>query len=332
MSAGLAGSREAGRGEAGPASGPDAMDGLIAIDKPAGPTSHDVVTMVRRRLRPRRAGHLGTLDPAASGLLVVALGAATRCIPVWQGGAKTYEADIRFGVVTATQDLSGETLESRDTAGLTEAAARAAARALSGALLQTPPMVSAVHHEGERLYAIARRGETVERRARPITVEPWEWLAFDPPQARVRIRCSAGTYVRTLAHDLGQALGCGAALAGLRRLRSEPFSLERSVTLDEIARLEPAVLFARAGTPLSDALAGLATLALDEAEQALLSHGGRPRRAREPEHAAWIERGARSLVLRDAGGRPLALGELRASGDDAVLICPQVVFPWAVRA
>jgi tRNA pseudouridine55 synthase len=309
---------------------PPQRDGVLAIDKPVGVTSHDVVAEVRRRLHQRRAGHLGTLDPAASGLLVIALGAATRCIPIWQGGEKTYDAGIRFGVTTDSQDLTGATLATRDVSGLTEAGVREAALALSGELMQIPPMVSAVHHQGERLYAIARRGETVERTPRAVRVAPWEWLSFALPEARVRIRCSAGTYIRTLAHDLGEALGCGAALAGLRRLRSEPFALDRSVTLDDLGRLTPDEVWAAAGIPLTDALRHCPQLRLDASECALLAHGGRPRRASDPALTALIGLGPRTVVLCDAQGEPLALGEV-ASEATEVVIMPQTVFPWAVR-
>lgn len=311
---------------------PSPGDGLIALDKPIGVTSHDVVAAVRRRLKVRRAGHLGTLDPAASGLLMVAIGAATRCISMWQGGEKTYDAVIRFGITTTSQDLTGETLATHDASGLTEREVRAAAEALSGEQSQIPPMVSAVHHQGERLYAIARRGETVERAPRPIRVAPWEWQSFDLPEARVRIRCSAGTYVRTLAHDLGDALGCGAALAGLRRLRSEPFTLERSVTLEELGRLTPDQVWEKGGIALSLALRHCPQLRLDDSECALLAHGGRPQRPLDEALAGLIGLGARSLVLCGPDGEPLALGEVRASAPGTALICPQTVFPWAACA
>src|SRR5258706_301917 len=211
--------------------------GLLAMDKPVGVTSHDVVDLVRRRLRAKGAGHLGTLDPGASGLLMIALGAATRCSTVWQGGEKTYEATIRFGVTTSTQDLQGEVEIERPTDALNEPAVRDASAAFTGGLLQVPPMMSALKVGGQRLYRLARRGETVEREARPIRVAEWTWLSFQLPQARCRIRCSGGTYRRTLAHDLGEGLGTGAALRALRRLRSEPFDLERASRLRDLDQL-----------------------------------------------------------------------------------------------
>ena len=312
-----------------PPAGADAWAGLLLIDKPVGVTSHDVVIRVRRRLRAPGAGHLGTLDPAASGLLVVAMGAATRAIQVWQGGEKTYEGTILFGVVTATQDLQGEVLERRPV-GADEAAVRAAARAFVGELDQVPPMVSALKVGGRRLHRLARRGLTVERAPRRVRVVSWEWLGFDLPEARFRVRCSSGTYVRTLAHDLGATLGCGAALKALRRTRSEPFDLERALPSRELDALAPAAALARAGVPLDQALEVLPAVILDPAATAAIGTGGRPIVA-----APGLPRlgGDRSVVLRDQEGRALALGELQPHGDDPALAvaCPHVVFPWAVR-
>jgi tRNA pseudouridine55 synthase len=309
------------------AAGPD---GLLLLDKPAGPTSHDAVLRVRRRFADRGAGHLGTLDPAASGLLVVALGAATRCIPVWQGGAKTYEATLRLGVVTASQDLDGAVLETHPVT-VNAADLRRECAGLVGDIEQVPPMVSALKHGGERLHAIARRGETVERAPRRVRIETWDWLGFELPEATFRVRCSGGTYVRTLAHDLGRRLGCGAALARLRRLRSEPFDVERAVTLDELDRLGPEQAWAHAGVPLDRALDVLPEVTLDAAAEEALGHGRpveAPRGALAP---AALGGGPRSVVLRDAAGRALALGEAREAGGGRIEVHPRVVLPWAVR-
>lgn len=307
--------------------------GLLAVDKPAGMTSHDVVERVRRRLQAKGAGHLGTLDPGASGLLLLALGAATRCVPVWQGGEKTYQATLRFGVVTSSQDLQGEVLE-RFPVDLDEARVRAASRAFVGELEQVPPMVSALKVGGERLYRLARRGEVVERAPRPVRVTEWTWIDFDLPVARFRVRCSGGTYVRTLAHDLGQCLGCGAALEALRRLRSEPFGLERSVTLDDLDRSPAEEVLAAAGIPLDRALDVLPALTLDAAAAGQVGHGQAPKFERRAIEAAGVPLGAgpRSVVARDEYGRPLALGEIEAdpAHPGRVRLCPHVVFPWAV--
>lgn len=309
-----------------PADDASAWAGLLPVDKPAGPTSHDVLARVRRRLGVRTAGHLGTLDPGASGLLVVALGAATRCAAVWQGGTKTYEGTARFGIVTDTQDTQGRVLETRD--GLPdEAAVRAASASLTGERLQVPPMVSALKQGGRRLYELARRGETVERAPRPVRIEAWTWLSFAPPDAVFRVRCSGGTYVRTLVHDLGAALGCGAALASLRRLRSEPFDVEHACTLADLDAAAPEVL-ARHGVPLDRALEALPAVTLDGAGAEALGFG---RPCAVPPGAGPLAAGPRSVVLRDGAGRALALGELRLAADGGALAHPAVVFPWAVR-
>ncbi len=311
-----------------------AWSGLLAVDKPAGMTSHDVVVRVRDRLGIPGAGHLGTLDPGASGLLLVALGAATRCIPVWQGGEKTYEASLRFGVITSSQDLEGEVLERRPV-DLDEERVRAASRAFVGELSQVPPMVSALKVGGERLYRMARRGEVVERASRPVRVSEWTWASFALPEARFRVRCSGGTYVRTLAHDLGERLGCGAALGELRRLRSEPFGLERSVTLEELERDPAAQVLAQAGIPLDQALGVLPALILDPEAEIQVGHGQRPALERRALEQAGVPIGAgpRSVVARDAQGRALALGEIVAdpAHPGTLRLCPHVVFPWAAR-
>lgn len=306
--------------------------GLLRLDKPIGMTSHDVVDRVRRRLGLRGVGHLGTLDPGASGLLVLALGAATRCATIWQGGEKTYEATVRFGIETDTQDLEGRVLAERPVA-FDEARLREASLAFVGDLQQVPPMVSALKHRGERLYEIARRGETIERAARSIHVVAWEWRAVALPEATCRIRCSGGTYVRTLAHDLGAALGSGAAIASLRRLRSEPFEVEGALTIAELDVPAFDVVRSSAYVPLDRALETLPAIVLGEAAVARIARGNQAPLDRDAVGAASLAGGARSIVMRDTAGRALALGELIAdpAGADRVLARPHLVFPWAVR-
>ncbi|TMQ68545.1 MAG: tRNA pseudouridine(55) synthase TruB [Candidatus Eisenbacteria bacterium] len=321
-------------GAAAPAWGPESagalgFSGLLAVDKPVGVTSHDVVVKVRRRLKSPGAGHLGTLDPGASGLLLIALGAATRAIAVWQGGEKTYEGTALFGLTTTTQDIQGDVTERREVA-LSEEAVREASRAFAGTFDQIPPMVSALKVSGRRLHQLARRGVTVERRPRRVIVHAWEWIAFDLPRARFRVRCASGTYVRTLVHDLGQALGTGAALESLRRLRSEPFGLDHAVRLGDLDELPPHEVLAKAGRPLDESLAVLPAVTLEPAAALRIGAGGRPAVTRGD---APLGGGPRSVVLRDGAGHALALGELHAHPEDPALAiaCPRVVFPWAVR-
>lgn len=300
--------------------------GLLPVDKPTGVTSHDVVNQARRLLGVRGVGHLGTLDPAASGLLVLAVGAATRCVTVWQGGRKTYAGTARFGVTTDTQDLDGRVLATSDVRP-SEAQVREASRALTGDLFQVPPMVSALKRGGERLHVRARRGETVELEPRPIRVDAWRWLSFDGTEAQFEVDCSGGTYVRTLVHDLGAKLQCGAALAALRRLASQPFTLEQACPGDRLGAGAPEEVLARWGIPLDRALETLPAVVLDEQEAEAVGRGQGPRV--EP-GVATLGAGARSVVFRSADGRALALGELKREGD-GVHARPAVVFPWAVR-
>jgi tRNA pseudouridine55 synthase len=325
-------SRAAARSPVAPLPPAPETSGLLVVDKPAGPTSHDVVAIVRRALASPGAGHLGTLDPPATGLLLVALGAATRCIHLWQGGEKTYEATFSFGVETSTDDLAGEVTARREV-NVDEDAIRAATLPLTGDLLQVPPMVSALKVRGRRLHEMARAGLTVEREARPVRVSEWTWLEFRLPEARALIRCSGGTYVRALARDLGAALGCGAALSALRRLRSEPFGLEHAVTVDELRSETPAALWAKGGIPLASGLRSQPAFVITEEEGRKLAHGNPfPRPIEDFAVALGAMAPAESVVLWHAAGTPLALAEWRADPLDPALgwIRPRVVFPWAV--
>ena len=312
-----------------PASRSVNVSGLLIVDKPTGVTSHDVIDVVRRRFREKGAGHLGTLDPAASGLLAVALGAATRCVTVWQGGEKTYEATLRLGVTTKTQDTTGEVIHERPVL-VNEDQLREVSRQFEGDLMQVPPMVSALRVGGERLYRLARRGITVEREPRAVHIVSWEWLEFNLPLATFRVRCSGGTYVRTLAHDLGERLGTGAALHALRRVKSAPFDLSRSVTVRELYELDPEVAWSRAGIPLDRALESLPALVLDDSGVRAIGHGGVIELDAGQARALPLDGSPRSIVFRDPLGHALALGDVRADGA-TWRARPHVVFPWAVR-
>jgi tRNA pseudouridine55 synthase len=210
-----------------------------------------------------------------------------------------------------------------------EAALRAASPAFVGALEQVPPMVSAIKVGGQRLHRLARRGITVERAPRPVRVASWEWLGFALPEADFRVCCSGGTYVRTLAHDLGQRLGPGAALARLRRLRSEPFGLERSVSVRDLSTLDAEALWERGGIGLDEVLARvLPSVALDEAAAESVGHGRRPA---VDAGGAPVGAGPRSVVFRDGDGRVLGVGGLERAPEGTTLACAHVIFPWARR-
>ena len=209
------------------------MNGILIVDKPQGWTSHDVVAKLRGVCRERRIGHSGTLDPMATGVLVVFLGRATRAVELCENDEKEYEAVLRLGTVTNTQDMTGEVLESNP-AEVTETELRTVLARFTGPQTQIPPMYSAVKIGGRKLYELARKGQNVERQPRNITIHELELLRFEGTDARLRIRCSKGTYIRTLCHDIGAALGCGGCLAYLRRTRAGRFSAADSVTLDRL--------------------------------------------------------------------------------------------------
>lgn len=246
---------------------PRPTDGVIVVDKPAGMTSHDVVDEVRRRLRTKKVGHGGTLDPDATGVLVVGVGRATRLLSYAQRAPKCYEAEAVLGVSTTTQDSSGEVVETNPV-NVTRAELDEAASAMVGEISQLPPMVSAVKVGGERLYRKARRGENVERAERTVTVHSFEVLDLtdgDHPRARFRVSCSGGTYVRTLIHDLGRALGCGAHMSALRRTASGGFTLEDAIALADVD--------ASAVRPLIDAVRGLPTIEVNDEGVRTVAHG-----------------------------------------------------------
>jgi len=214
----------------------DDLEGVVVIDKPAGMTSHDVVQRVRRAIGQSRVGHTGTLDPSATGVLVVCLGRATRLVQFLQAGTKTYAARMVLGIETDSQDAEGEVVARVAADHIDERQLCEALTRFQGEIAQIPPMVSAVKVGGERLHHKARRGEIVDREPRQVTVHDLVLDMFEPgehPHASFLVTCSSGTYVRTLAHDVGRDLGVGGSLEGLRRLANEPFHLDDAVSLED---------------------------------------------------------------------------------------------------
>jgi tRNA pseudouridine55 synthase len=210
------------------------IDGLAVVDKPAGMTSHDVVARCRKIFGQKRVGHAGTLDPDATGVLLVGLGRATRLMQFMTGLAKSYDAEIVLGVATSTLDAGGEVTAEWDMSAVTFDDVRVAAARLTGHLLQVPPMVSAVKVGGRRLHELARAGVEVEREARPVTVTRFEVQSLDAGVVRASIDCSSGTYIRVLAADLGAALGGGGHVRRLRRTAVGPWEVDDAVPLDEL--------------------------------------------------------------------------------------------------
>lgn len=212
--------------------------GFLVVDKPAGWTSHDVVARLRRMLGQRRIGHAGTLDPAATGVLPIAVGAATRVVEYLAAATKAYVAEVTFGVETDSYDADGVVVALSDVSALSLADVTAALNRFRGTFAQLPPMHSARKVGGRRLYELARRGEEIEREARDVTIGTLTLLDWSPPAATLFVDCSKGTYIRTLAHDLGRELGLGAHLSDLVRVRSGPFALCNAWTLDELAKAD----------------------------------------------------------------------------------------------
>src|ERR1051326_3731758 len=213
---------------------PKELEGVLLVDKPRDHTSHDVVARLRGKLKMKRIGHAGTLDPMATGLLIILLGKATRISQYLISLDKEYEGTIELGKVTDTQDADGEVMETRPVPPLTEIELTTAMKTFLGDQYQTPPMYSAIKIDGVPLYKSARKGEDVEREPRFVRVMSWELTRLALPHLDFRLRCTKGTYVRTLAHDLGQKLGCGAHLAALRRTATDKFNVSQALTIEQI--------------------------------------------------------------------------------------------------
>ncbi|MDQ1374141.1 MAG: tRNA pseudouridine55 synthase [Actinomycetota bacterium] len=273
------------------------VDGLVVVDKPAGWTSHDAVARSRKVFGQKKVGHAGTLDPDATGVLLVGLGRVTRLLRFLTALPKTYTGEVVLGTETSTLDASGDVVATHDMVGVTVEQARAAATALTGDILQVPPMVSAVKVGGQRLHALARKGEVVDREARPVTVHRFDVAEGpEPGVLRVEVQCSSGTYIRVLAADLGHALGGGAHLRNLRRTEVGSFTVEGAVPLEELtadAALSPA-----------DALRDYPALTLEGGAVDDVRHG-RP---------VELEAGEGPVALLDAGGALIGVYERSPTG------------------
>jgi len=223
----------------------EALDGAVLVDKPAGPTSHDVVDAVRRTFQLKKVGHCGTLDPSATGLLVIVLGRGTRLSEKLMSDDKVYEGSIKLGETTHSFDADGELTASLPVPPLTLDQLNEVASSFVGDQMQLPPMVSAIKKDGVPLYKLARKGIEVERKERLIHVYSFRFTAYEKPIGHFRVACTKGTYVRTLAHDLGQKIGCGAHLTSLRRLAAGKFDVADALPLDRLLALSASDLKAR---------------------------------------------------------------------------------------
>ena len=213
------------------------FDGVLLVDKPSGLTSHDVVDRIRRRFGFKKVGHCGTLDPIATGLIVIVLERATKLQNHLMADDKAYEGIMRLGVSTDSQDADGKVIAEKPVPPLTSTDLEQVFTRFRGDIQQVPPMISAIKYKGQPLYKLARKGKTIEREPRAIHIYDLRLLTFDPPNAGFRIQCTKGTYVRTLCSDIGDALGCGAHIAELRRTRSGQFDLKDAQPLDTLLNL-----------------------------------------------------------------------------------------------
>jgi tRNA pseudouridine55 synthase len=280
--------------------------GILVVDKIAGVTSFDAVALARKRLGVRRIGHAGTLDPAATGVLPLLVGEATKLAPYLMDEDKEYVTTVRFGVTTDTHDLAGRVLSETVVSDLTREALEVACRAFVGRIRQVPPMYSAVHHAGRRLYELAREGTEVDRAPRDVVVREVEVQAVDGSQATLRVVCGKGTYVRVLAADLGAALGWGAAVERLVRTRVGRFALADALLWRDLVEASVAAVWARV-LPLDAGLAHLPELRLDTAGARRFVHG----------QAADLTRplAPRQLArVYDAAGVLLGVGEVAPTG------------------
>src|SRR5262245_10935399 len=220
----------------------DTLDGALLIDKPAGPTSHDIVDAVRRQFAVKKVGHCGTLDPSATGLLILVLGRATKLSERLMGDDKVYQGSMKFGESTDSYDADGQLTASLPVPLITLEELNREASAFAGDQMQTPPMVSAIKKAGVPLYRLARKGVEIPREPRLVHIYSFRFDVYEQPFGHFRLACTKGTYVRTIAHELGQKLGCGAHLATLRRTRSGKFDVSGAHSLEKILRMSPAEL------------------------------------------------------------------------------------------
>ncbi len=248
------------------------LDAVLLLDKPLGISSQAAVSAIKKLYGVRKAGHTGSLDPLASGLLPICLGQATKFAQFWLAGDKCYEVEITLGQRTATGDTEGEILSERPWMHLDAAAVNAALAQMRGELLQTPPMYSAIKIQGKPLYLLARRGETVARAARPITIYALEQLAWQGSQLTLAVHCSKGTYIRTLAEDLGEILGCGAHVRVLRRTAVATLTLAQAMSLEQLTQLPPAQRL-RQLLPIDVLVSHYPTLLVDAAAATALARG-----------------------------------------------------------
>lgn len=305
------------------------VNGIFVVDKPKGITSYDVVRRLKRVMPGVKTGYLGTLDPLATGVLPILLGEGTKLAPFLEAGRKVYDAALHLGVITETQDREGKVLRTVDVRDydLSPMLVARVIRTFKGKIMQIPPMYSALKQKGEPLYKLARRGEEVQRAPREVEIHKLQVTDITPPSLNLRIECSKGTYIRTLAHDIGMALGCGAHLAELRRIRSGPFCLEDALSLDDIEKLNQAGKLQERILTLSHAMGSLPIVEVEDADAVQISNGriialeGRQHRSAED--------GQVVRIIAKKGGGLVAVGVIQRE-QEVIVVKPLRVFHEAI--
>lgn len=249
------------------------MNGILLVDKPTKMTSHDVVAYIRKHFHIKKVGHTGTLDPFATGLLILCLGKATKIAQYLVDRDKEYAAVMKLGETTDTQDCTGQVQERRTLPSLSKDTITEVFAKFTGEISQIPPMYSAKKVQGRRLYEIARTGKTVERAARNVTIHELEFIEMTLPLIRFRVVCSKGAYIRTLAHDIGKALGCGAHLTELKRTRIGQFAVSDALALEQLVKMTKETDRSQCLIPLDEALSFLPAVKINEPASTRLAHG-----------------------------------------------------------
>jgi len=298
---------------------PTELNGIVVVDKPAGLSSAQVVSRVKALFGARKAGHTGTLDPFATGILVCCINRATKLSRFFLKGDKTYEAVLRLGTRTDTQDATGAVTDRQTIEGITEAMIARVARRFTGTIAQVPPVYSALKHKGTPLYKLARRGQAVEKPARSLRIERLDILDIHWPDVRFAVSCSAGTYIRTLCADMGAALGCGGHLTTLRRTTSCGYDLEVAWSLDRLEEMKEKGSLETAVVGMRDALHFIPELVVEEGLAHKVRNGVKLSADDFPACPATLQEGLIKVI--DPSGRLIAVLEVSPDTDSYIYCC-----------
>ncbi len=301
------------------------MDGVLNINKPRGPTSHDVVARLRRVVGERKVGHAGTLDPMASGVLLVSLGNATRIVEYLVNWQKSYRTTAILGAETDTQDAAGVVVSEGDASYVTRELLEQALCAFEGEISQVPPMVSAIRHRGQRLYQLARAGDVVERQPRPVRIHSLQLVEFQPGHrvtAILDVDCSKGTYIRTLCSDVGRSLGCGGHMASLVRTRIGKFRVEDAVSPEEVEVSAASAGLAGIVQPIDEVLEEMPVIQLNAEDAGKAVHGATVMVG----ELAQLQPAGGRVRIHGPGACLLGIGRLRLLSNEYLALSPEKVF------